>query len=57
MEITHETNPDSLYRVAAGLLGLYDVAFSGARTNALDRRRLRDAWQTACTIAPLSRAM
>lgn len=45
--------PDDIYSTAAGILGLYGVAFYGDRGTPQERRRLRDAWREARAIAAL----
>ena len=38
---------DSIYAQAAGLLGLYGIAFYGERATPRQRRALRDAWRAS----------
>ncbi len=45
--------PDDIYDAAAGILGLYGVAFYGDAATAAERRKLRDAWREALAIAAL----
>jgi hypothetical protein len=44
---------DAIYDRAAGLLGLFGVAFYGDRGTPAQRRQLRDAWREARRIAAL----
>ena len=41
---------DAIYERAAGILGLYHVAFYGERGVPGDERRLRDAWRETLAI-------
>ena len=45
--------PDDIYATAAGILGLYGVAFYGDTGTPQDRRKLRDAWRESLAIAAL----
>ena len=45
--------PDDIYSTAAGILGLYAVAFYGDPATPAQRRTLRDAWRESLAISAL----